>query len=112
MTVSTTAAVPPDGAVIHPSVQTKSAAVQPLVSAATNCITRAVGSDPRLKGATSAGLGDLIVDAMPPCLTQVRAMIEAYDRSYGQGTGETFFFGAYLDVLPTAVSKAILGHAN
>ena len=73
---------------------------------------RKVGADPRLnKKITPTGLGDLIVDAVPPCMTQVRAMIDAYDRSFGEGTGETFFLGPYLDVLPTAVSKAVIGTA-
>ena len=30
-------------------------------------------------------------------------MIDAYDRYYGEGTGEAFFMGPYLDVLPKAV---------
>ena len=41
---------------------------------------------------------------MPACLTPVRAMIAAYDRYYGDGTGEAFFMGPYLDVLPRAVA--------
>ena len=32
-------------------------------------------------------------------------MIEAYDRYFGDGEGEAFFMGPYLDVLPIAVSK-------
>jgi hypothetical protein len=40
---------------------------------------------------------------MPACLTPVRAMIDAYDRYYGDGAGEAFFMGPYLDVLPKAV---------
>jgi hypothetical protein len=35
----------------------------------------------------------------------VRALIEAYDRYFGEGEGEAFFMGPYLDVLPSAVSK-------
>jgi hypothetical protein len=30
-------------------------------------------------------------------------MIAAYDRYFGEGAGEDFFVGAYLDVLPDAV---------
>ncbi len=30
-------------------------------------------------------------------------MIDTYDRYYGEGTGEAFFMGPYLDVLPKAV---------
>jgi len=44
-----------------------------------------------------------IVASMPSCVAPVRAMIDAYDRYYGDGTGEAFFMGPYLDVLPKAV---------
>jgi hypothetical protein len=30
-------------------------------------------------------------------------MIDAYDLNYGDGAGEAFFMGPYLDVLPRAV---------
>jgi len=86
------------------SAQQKSVAVQSLVRSATECIARTVTADPRY-GQREAELGDLIVDSMPICVTQVRAMIEAYDRYFGDGEGEAFFMGPYLDVLPTAVSK-------
>ncbi len=86
------------------SVQQKSAAVQPLLRSATECIARTVSADPRL-GQRGVDLGDLIVDSMSNCTAQVRAMIDAYDRYFGPGQGEAFFIGPYLDVLPTAVSK-------
>jgi hypothetical protein len=89
------------------SVQQKSAAVKLLMRSATECIARIVSSDPRF-GQPNADLGDLIVDSMPHCAAQVRAMIEAYDRYFGEGEdgeGEAFFMGPYLDVLPSAVSK-------
>jgi len=85
------------------SAQQKSAAMRPLVRSATECIARTVSADPRF-GQRNADLGDLIVDSMPGCRAQVRAMIEAYDRYFGAGEGEAFFIGPYLDVLPTAVS--------
>jgi hypothetical protein len=106
VSIATGPAVRPDGAIGHMSAQQKSAAMQPLVRSATECITRNVGADPRF-GKQAEALGDLIVDAVPPCLTQVRAMIAAYDRYFGEGAGESFFMGPYLDVLPIAVSKAI-----
>jgi hypothetical protein len=93
----------PDG---HLSPQQKSAAMQPLVRSATECITHAVGADPRL-GKAIPGLGDLIVDAVPSCRNEVRTMIDAFDHYFGEGTGETFFMGPYLDALPTAVGKAV-----
>ena len=88
------------------SLQQKSAAMQPLVRSATDCIARTVSADPRL-GQRSADLGDLIVASMSSCSAQVRAMIDAYDRHFGDGEGEAFFMGPYLDVLPVAVSRWI-----
>jgi hypothetical protein len=82
--------------------QEKMAATEPLIRRATECIVHAVATDPRY-GQKPAALGDLIVASMPACVTPVRAMIDAYDRYYGDGTGEAFFMGPYLDVLPKAV---------
>jgi hypothetical protein len=84
------------------SLQEKMAATEPLVRSATECIVHAVTGDPRY-AAQTAQLGDLIVSSMPHCVTPVRAMIDAYDRYYGEGSGEAFFMGPYLDVLPKAV---------
>jgi hypothetical protein len=86
------------------SLQQKSAAVQPLLRSATECIARTVNADPRLRQQGN-DLGDLIVDSMATCMPYVRAMIAAYDRYFGEGAGEAFFMGPYLDVLPTAVSN-------
>jgi hypothetical protein len=86
-----------------PSGRERVAATEPLVRSATECIVRAVVADPRYTAKPTAPLGDLIVDSMPSCLTPVRAMIGAYDRYYGEGAGEAFFMGPYLDVLPKAV---------
>ncbi len=91
-------------AAVPMSVQQKSAAVQPLLRSATECIARTVTADPRFRQPGS-DVGDLIVDSMSTCMPQVRAMIAAYDRYFGEGSGEAFFMGPYLDVLPTAVSK-------
>lgn len=88
------------------SAQQKSAATEPLVRSATDCIVHAVVTDPRYGAKPAAELGDLIVASMPSCVTPVRAMIDAYDRYYGDGTGEAFFMGPYLDVLPKAVVEA------
>jgi hypothetical protein len=85
------------------SIQEKAAATEPLVRSATDCIVHAVITDPRYAKKGGAVLGDLIVASMPACVTPVRAMIDAYDRYYGEGTGEAFFMGPYLDVLPKAV---------
>jgi hypothetical protein len=106
------AAEPPNGmtGAATLSAQQKSAATERLVRTATDCIVHAVVADPRYgtKPAAELGtrLGDLIVASMPSCVAPVRAMIDAYDRYYGEGTGEAFFMGPYLDVLPKAVVEA------
>jgi hypothetical protein len=82
----------------------KNAAIQPLVRSATECIARAVIMDARFNTGNVA-LGDLIVESMPACLGPVRAMIDAYDHHFGEGAGEAFFMGPYLDVLPAAVNN-------
>lgn len=86
------------------SMQQKNAAMQPLLRSATECIARTVSADPRF-GQPNADMGDLIVDSMARCAAQVRMMIEAYDRYFGDGEGEAFFMGPYLDLLPSAVGK-------
>ena len=88
----------------HLSIQEKAAATEPLVRSATQCIVRAVTASPRYRGRIDAQIGDLIVDSMPTCLIPVRAMIDGYDRYYGEGAGEAFFMGPYLDLLPKAVA--------
>jgi hypothetical protein len=89
----------------HMTLQQKSAAMQPVVRSTTECIARAVSADQRFRAHDGSGLGDLIVDSMPACVDAVRAMIDAHDRYFGDGTGEAFFMGPYLDVLPTVVNK-------
>lgn len=84
----------------------KNAAMRPLVERATECIANRVVGDTGYDTRAAAGtLGDLIVESVPPCLEPVRAMIDAYDRYYGEGSGEAFFMGPYLDVLPRAVTQ-------
>src|SRR5215475_14740564 len=92
------------------SVQQKNAATQKFVRSATDCIARTVAADPRYR--TQADLGDLIVDSMPACLEPVHAMIDNYDRYFGDGAGETFFMGPYLDLLPTVIIKWVRDHAD
>jgi hypothetical protein len=87
------------------SIREKMAATEPLVRSATTCIIHAVTADPRY-GSKAAAIGELIVASMPTCVAPVRAMIDAYDRYYGDGTGEAFFMGPYLDVLPKAVVES------
>jgi hypothetical protein len=90
----------------HLSAEQKNAALQPYLRTATECVAKTVVADPRFGDRKSAGnFADLIVDSMPSCAEPMRAMIGAYDRYFGEGSGEAFFMGPYLDVLPTAVSK-------
>jgi hypothetical protein len=104
VTVATGPIDDPMGAA-HLSDQEKSAATEPLVRSATDCLVHAVVADPRY-GKAATQLGDLIVASMPVCVAPVRAMIEAYDEYYGEGSGETFFMGPYLDLLPKLVLEA------
>jgi hypothetical protein len=103
LSVATGPLADPTGSVL--SVQQKNAAMQPLVRSATECIAQAVLSDERFRSHEIA-LGELIVESMNSCLGPVRAMIDGYDRYFGDGTGEAFFMGPYLDVLPAAVNKS------
>ena len=86
----------------------KDATIRPLVSSATECIARMVSADPRLE-VTRRGfdLNNLIVESVPSCLDALRSMIDAYDRLYGEGSGETFFMGPYLEGLPEAVTTRV-----
>jgi len=104
--VATGAAVEP--AVGHLSLHQKQAATHVYMRRATDCIVGSVASDTRFRKENPASnLGNLIVDSMPKCLAPVRAMIDAYDRNFGDGAGEEFFMGAYLDQLPEAVLSEI-----
>jgi hypothetical protein len=106
VTVATEPLTAPLGPV-HLSTQQKNSAMEPLVRSATDCIVHAVTADPRFETASAAAIGDMIVNSMPNCVRPVRAMIDSYDRYFGNGTGEAFFMGPYLDVLPKAVSESV-----
>src|SRR5262249_35720419 len=90
----------------HLSPRQKSAATEMLVRSATDCIVHAVFADPRYSATGTTALGDLIVASMPSCVTPVRAMIDRYDQYDGEGSGEAFFMGPYLDALPKVVIEA------
>jgi hypothetical protein len=92
------------------SVQQKNVAMQQYVRSATDCIARTVAADPRFR--SQADLGDLIVDSMSACLEPVHVMIDNYDRYFGDGAGETFFMGPYLDLLPTVIMKWVRDHSD
>ena len=103
----------PDGAHVRLSLPQKNAAVQALMRSATECIARNVAAHPRFrKQAPHTELGDLIVASVPSCVGPVRAMIDAYDRFFGDGTGEAFFMGPYLDALPAAVTTLAVDRSD
>lgn len=81
------------------------AAVQPYVTKATSCVEQVVAKDNR--ATDTINLGDAIVDAMPQCADLMQAMIATYDWYFGDGAGEAFFSGPYLDVLPTAIIRFV-----
>ena len=110
MTVAFDSGVPssPGTSARPQTAQQKSQIMQPLVRSATECILRSVAADPRIQTSIQADdVRDLIVESMPSCADSMRAMIDAHDRLYGEGSGETFFTGPYLDMLPTVVFKSV-----
>ena len=92
---------------VHMSDRQKNAAVRPLVRSATECVARTISANPRFAAAGQDDVNDLIVDSMTSCVDAMRAMIDGYDRYFGAGTGEMFFSGPYLDLLPAAVHKLL-----
>ncbi len=110
MNVSLDTATPPanPAAWMQMSVRQKDAALLPLVRRATECIVRKVSADPRYSTQLRPDeFNDLIVDSISGCARPVRAMIDAHDRMYGDGSGEAFLLGPYLDVLPSAVVRQV-----
>jgi hypothetical protein len=108
VTVAADSGVPlgTDTAGITLSLQQKNAVLRPLVSSATDCIIGHVTNNPGVRESVSSDtLGDLIVASMKPCLITVRAMIDTYDRLFGHGSGEAFFMGPYLDLLPRVIVR-------
>lgn len=94
------------------TVQQKNAVVQPLMRSATDCVVKSVSSDSKFQaGMPPTEVNDLIVSSMGTCVEQMRAMIDAYDRLFGEGAGEAFFMGPYLEVLPKAVTRHVKGNS-
>lgn len=90
----------------------KRAALLPLVRRATDCIARTVAASPSYRpDMRSEEINNLIVDSIAVCGGPVRAMMDAHDRLYGDGSGEAFLVGPYLDVLPAAVVGQIRAKA-
>ena len=91
------------------SVRQKDAALLPLVRRRHRMHrAQAVSADPRYSAQLRPDeFNDLIVKTrFLGCARPVRAMIDAHDRMYGDGSGEAFLLGPYLDVLPSAAGQA------
>jgi hypothetical protein len=89
----------------------KFATLRPLIRSATDCVVHAITTDPRFRVSAGAGMNELIVASMTPCADAMRNMIDAHDRLFGAGSGETFFMGPYLEGLPITVDKLVKGAA-
>ena len=82
--------------------------LRPLIRSANECVLHSVTADPRYRPAlASADMNELIVASMTPCADAMRSLIEAHDRLFGEGSGETFFMGPYLDGLPLSIDKMV-----
>ena len=91
----------------------KNVAARGYVESATRCIALSVLADGRFRQENpTANLGDLIVDSVPKCLDPLHNMIQAYDQYFGEGAGESFFTGPYLDTLPNAIVNLINNQAH
>jgi hypothetical protein len=89
------------------------AVMRPLIRSATDCVVHAVSANPRLgQTVSSSDINELIVDSMTPCAGVIRTMIETHDELFGNGSGEAFFMGPYLDVLPATVNRMVGGHGG
>jgi hypothetical protein len=98
----------PEAARIQMSVQQKNAVIQPLMRSATDCIVGAVAANPAFQAGMPPGkINELIVSSMETCVDKMHAMIEAHDRLFGEGSGEAFFMGPYLEILPRAVTRQV-----
>ena len=95
------------------SLQEKNHIIQPLIRSATDCVVRTVVAGLRVHplDKKTTDMRELIVSSMPSCVDAMRAMIGTYDRLYGDGSGETFFNGPFLDMLPATVIETVEGGA-
>ena len=90
------------------SPQQKFAMLKPLVRSANDCVVHAVEADPRFSRSTEpAEINELIVASIGQCADAVNAMIDGHDRLFGEGSGEEFFDGPYLEGLPLTVNRLI-----
>jgi hypothetical protein len=102
ITLAAAAPLPDQQGSVRQSKAEKAAVVQRVINHATDCVVREIRAAP-----SAADLGEQIVAVMPSCADTMRSLIEAFDANYGEGTGETFFSGSFLDILPQVVSKRL-----
>jgi hypothetical protein len=70
----------------------------------------AIEADPRFRRPPAAAdMNEMIVASMAPCAEAMRSMIDAHDRLFGEGSGEAFFMGPYLEGLPLTINKMVKG---
>jgi hypothetical protein len=104
----TTPAAPAARSGTQMSERQKAAVLRSLIRSANDCVAHAVAADPRFhREDDPAEVNELIVASMETCIAAMRAMIDAHDRLFGEGSGEAFFMGPYLDVLPATVNKLV-----
>lgn len=88
----------------------KAAVLRPLIRSASDCVAHAVAANPRFhKNEDATEVNELIVASMDACVDAMRAMISTHDRLFGDGSGEAFFMGPFLDILPATVNKLVNG---
>ena len=88
--------------------QQKFAELRPLIRSATDCVVHAITTDPRFRPSVAGTvMNELIVASMAPCAEAMQTMIDAHDRLFGNGSGEAFFMGPYLEGLPITVDKLV-----
>jgi hypothetical protein len=103
-----TALPPTDGRSRRLSESEGRAVVGQLVRFAQECLVEKVTANPRFRDAARTGrVGDLIVEAVPQCHRTIDELITAHDQTYGQGTGEDFVVGPFLDGIPRALDGAL-----
>jgi hypothetical protein len=92
----------------------KNAAVRTVQRDATECVYKSMRTPAVSTHASSpnTAFGDRIVEAVHMCTTEMRSMISAYDRQFGEGEGERFFMGPYLDLLPTMIEERLRNTAG
>ncbi len=93
------------------SPQQKLTTLRPLIRSATDCVVHAVSADPRYDTSlASLDMSKLVVDSIAPCAEAINSMIDEHDRLFGEGSGDAFFMGPYLDILlPLSIEKIVKG---